>query len=108
MTDPIGIWNLDRAQRTLESQLSPGISLDDARRALTESGIRYRELDVKTSSDEIIEGQPFSQRSGDKLLDGRKAAGGTPCTDILGVTLSFSPDGRLRSRSIHRHYRDCM
>lgn len=108
MTDPIGIRRLDRAQRTLESKLSPGISIDEARRALNESGIRYSESDVKESSDKVIEGQSFSQRVGDKILHGRKSAGGVPCTDNLALTLSFSSDGKLRSRFIHRYYHDCV
>ena len=98
MTDPIGIWRLDRAQHTLESKLSPGISIDEARGALDESGIRYRELDVKESGVEIIERQPFAQRVGDKLLDGGRGAGGVPCTDILSLTLSFLSSGRFARR----------
>ena len=82
MTDPIGIWRLDRAQRTLESKLSPGISIDEARGALDESGIRYRELDVKESRVEIIERQPFAQRVGDKLLDGGEVPVGYPAQTV--------------------------
>jgi hypothetical protein len=82
MTDPIGIWRLDRAQRTLESKLGPGISIDEARGALDESGIRYRELDVKESRVEIIERQPFAQRVGDKLLDGGEVPVGYPAQTV--------------------------
>jgi len=92
----------------LESELRPGISIEEARRVLGESGIKYRELAAKETRDEVIDGQPFSQRVGDRVLDGRRFAGGVPCTDVLGLAVSFSPDGKLRSRFVHRYYRDCM
>jgi hypothetical protein len=92
----------------VDGQTRPGISIDEARRALNESGIRYSESDVKESSDKVIEGQSFSRRVEDKILHGRKSAAGVPCTDNLALTLSFSPDGKLRSRFIHRYYHDCV
>ena len=108
VSDPFGVKRWERKTQSLTAQIHEGISIGEARQLLGKHGIRFEEKVAEEDVDQTIEGERYTQRVGDRLIDGSTSTIDGGCTDTFSMRMSFAADGKMRSRRIRRRTNDCL